>query len=563
MGRRKTKKEAIKEIIKCAQDPIYFLRTYGIIYDEIKGYIPFDLFSYQEDIIKAILEHRFNICLKARQLGITTVIAGFCAWLMYFHKGKNCIVLCTKQETAKNTLRTTKRIIKNLPKWMTLCKIDIDNITSIELSNESRLKAITTSEDAGRSEAASFVFIDECAFVERMNEIWVGMKPTLTAGGRVFLGSTPSGVGSFFHSTYVKAQNNENNFNCRFGTYINPEDPDEQYNDRLMWWTDPRKNKEWFEKEIFGDDPRTISQERLCSFNEAGYTFVAPEQIEKISTIIKEPDGNFDLDRNVWIWEPPDKAGSYIISVDVSRGDSGDYSAFPVFKLNSYPIKVVAEYKGKIKPDQLGHLLYEVGRYYNHAMIAPENNAGWAGQTIQKLQELKYPQIYFSRRRRPKTKDIVSPDPFYASMRNEYLPGYSVTSANRNHMLAKLEQALRMGDLETYSYRFLEEIKTFIVTANNRPEAMRGYNDDLIMAYAGGLWVRDEAFVWSYRSDEMTVSMLEGISYSDINTKDIKQFNHNSNIYDRARIVEHQENVNKIKMGDGREEDLGWLITSG
>lgn len=59
-------------------------------------------------------------------------------------------------------------------------------------------------------------------------------------------------------------------------------------------------------------------------------------------------------------------------------------------------------------------------------------------------------------------------------------------------MLAKLEQYLRMGDIKINSLRFVDELKTFVMREGGRPEAMRGYNDDLIMAMAGALWVREE-----------------------------------------------------------------------
>ena len=245
---------------------------------------------------------------------------------------------------------------------------------------------------------------------------------------------------------------------------------------------------------------------------------------------------------------------------DVSRGDAKDYSAFHVFRMDTHPIRQVAEYKGKIKPDQLGLLLVSVGQVYNNATIAPENNSGWSGQAILKIEECRYPFLYFSRRRKPKEKEYTPVDPYYAMNRNDYLPGYSVTSANRSQMLAKMEQYVRMGDVEINSPRLLEEFKTFIVTETNRAEAMRGYNDDLIMALAGGLWVRDEAFLYSYRNDEIAKSMLDGMSTSKTPITQYSDFNHNTNFFDRGRIIEHVNDQNKIKLGDGSEESLLWLI---
>ena len=64
-------KDVIKsEYIKCAQDPVYFLKKYCMIQHPIKGKIPFTLYPFQEETVNDFKDNRFNIILKARQLGI-------------------------------------------------------------------------------------------------------------------------------------------------------------------------------------------------------------------------------------------------------------------------------------------------------------------------------------------------------------------------------------------------------------------------------------------------------------------------------------------------------------
>lgn len=552
----KNKKQVVQELIKCAEDPIYFIENYAVINTEQHGFIKFKLFEYQKDIIRAFVNHRFNVILKARQLGITTVAAAYCAWLMYFHRGRNCLILCTKQETAKNALKMTRRIIQRLPKWMTLAKLNVNNQTSIELSNDSKMKALTTAEDSGRSETASFVLFDEAAHVSNANEIWKGMKPTISTGGCVCIASSPGGVGNFFHSLYVKAQAGESNFNCKLGNYTNPYDPEEKYTDRLMWWVRPDHDMEWFENETKGDSPKDIAQEHECKFMESGLTFFESEDILKLSKIVREPEGTFIENKDVWVWENPQPNENYLISADVSSGNSEDYSAFPVFKLNSYPLKVVAEFRGKIKPDLLGKLLFQVGNWYNVASVAVENNGGWSAQTIKELEDLRYQNIYYAHRRKPKRKDSqTSVDPFLASVSNEYIPGYIVSQTNRSLMLAKLEQAIRSGDLITLSFRFLEEMKTFIVNSQGKASAMRGYHDDLVLSYAGGLFVRDEAFGWHYQNDEMTEAMMSAISVESKN-----MVLPSSDVNSRARVEQIAQDQSSITTGDGTIWPLDWLM---
>jgi len=181
-----------------------------------------------------------------------------------------------------------------------------------------------------------------------------------------------------------------------------------------------------------------------CAFNSSGDTFIYHEDITKLERTCVDPIEIYPYERNVWIWEKPQKNGTYIIAADISRGDAEDYSAFHVLRLDVHPLVQVAEFKGKIRPDQLGILLMNISQLYNNATIAPENNSGWSGQTILKIEEAKFPFLYYSRKRKPKEKDFSPVDPYYAMYRNDFLPGYAVTALNRLPMLAKLEQYIRL-----------------------------------------------------------------------------------------------------------------------
>jgi len=381
-------------------------------------------------------------------------------------------------------------------------------------------------------------------------------------GGSAILLSTPNGTSNFFHKEYIQARDGITSFNCRFGTYTNPHNPDEIVSDRFPWWVNPDCDMTWFAAQTAGKNPRDIAQEFLCSFNASGDTFIDHETLNYLENVTYNPGECFPSNREVWIWERPRTNGFYLISVDVSRGDATDYSAFHVVRLDSNPLVQVAEYKGKTRPDQLGCLLYEVGSHYNNAIIAPENNSGWSGPTINKLKELGYTNIYYSRRRNiGYKKSIYSVDPYDAQRRYDYLPGYSITANNRLEMLAKMEQYVRLRDIIIHSPRLLDEFKTFIVNLNNKPEAQRGSNDDLVMSLAGGLWVRDEAFLYSYRTDENAQSLISGISVSSNTTKNFRDFNFsNNNFYDRGRVQEHLAQQNKVVLANGDVEDISWLL---
>jgi hypothetical protein len=150
-------------------------------------------------------------------------------------------------------------------------------------------------------------------------------------------------------------------------------------------------------------------------------------------------------------------------------------------------MEIVAEYQGKPMLDVYSEMLFSTGKDYNNAMIVVENNS--VGYTVlTKLKELCYTNIYYSMK---STHEYV-PQVQAENMSNTVL-GFSTTSKTRPIIIAKLEEFVRNNLITIRSQRTVNELRTFI-WHNGRPEAMRGYNDDLTMALAIGCYVRDVAF---------------------------------------------------------------------
>ena len=102
-------KQIIKqEYIKCAKDPVYFMKKYCFIQHPTRGRIQFNLFPFQEKVLTLLNKNDRNIILKSRQLGISTLSAGISLWMMVFQKDKSILVVATKQDTAKNLVTKVK-----------------------------------------------------------------------------------------------------------------------------------------------------------------------------------------------------------------------------------------------------------------------------------------------------------------------------------------------------------------------------------------------------------------------------------------------------------------------
>ena len=117
---RLTKKAQVPEIIKCGKDPNYFFKNYLKIQHPVRGLIPFEMYPFQEECVEEFIDHRFNIILKSRQLGISTLGAAYSVWMAIFKKEKNILVIATKLKVAQNFIIKVKTMIRSLPKWLLL-----------------------------------------------------------------------------------------------------------------------------------------------------------------------------------------------------------------------------------------------------------------------------------------------------------------------------------------------------------------------------------------------------------------------------------------------------------
>ena len=304
MGYKLTKKEILKEVLKCGKDSRCFIRNYAKIPHPGQGLIPFKTYDYQDNLLDDFNDYRFTVILKARQLGISTIVAAYIAWMLLFHRDKNVLVVATKLSTAANLVRKVKGIIKHLPDWLRIASIDVDNKNSFELSNGSQVKASSTSGDAGRSEALSLLVIDEAAHIENLTDLWTGLYPTISTGGRCIALSTPNGVGDWFHDVYVKAEAGQNEF----------------YPVRLHWDVHPDRDQGWFETETKNMSKRQIAQEYQCNFNTSGETVIDGGDIQFLKSKIQDPKYRTGIDRNYWIWEEFKPENSYLLVADVARG---------------------------------------------------------------------------------------------------------------------------------------------------------------------------------------------------------------------------------------------------
>tara|TARA_R100000697_G_scaffold8311_1_gene13884 strand:- start:1345 stop:1989 length:645 start_codon:yes stop_codon:yes gene_type:complete len=177
-------------------------------------------------------------------------------------------------------------------------------------------------------------------------------------------------------------------------------------------------------------------------------------------------------------------------------------------------LQIIGEYQGKPTLDMYANMLNQVGREFGNAMLVVENNnVGFS--VLDKLIEAKYPNLYHSVK---STHEYI--EQYQAEYRNSAVPGFTTSSKTRPLIVAKLEEFIRNKLITIYSSRTINEMKTFI-WRNGRPQAMKGYHDDLIMALAIACWVRDTAIQNSARDLNYQKAFVDAIitSKTTMNTQ--------------------------------------------
>ena len=518
------KKIIAQEYIKCAKDPAYFMRKYCYIQHPTRGRILFNLYPFQDKILHLFRDNDYIITLKSRQLGISTLASAYSLWLMLFHKDKNVLALATTQATARNLVSKSMFMYDQLPKWLRLPALE-KNKLSLRLKNGSKITAKSSNADAARSEAVSLLLIDEAAFIDNIEETFTAAQQTLATGGQCMALSTPNGIGNWFHLTWEKAESGENSF----------------LPIRLPWTVHPERDQSWRDQQDSDLGPRMAGQECDCDFLASGDTVFEPDDMSYYEqTYQTDPLERRGVDGNLWIWEGVDYMKSYMIVADVARGDATDYSAFHIFDIEN--ATQVGEYKGKLSPKDFGNMLVGIASEYNEALLVVENaNIGWA--TIEQIMEREYRNLYYSATSNMETVESY----MHKYERDKLVPGFTMSARTRPLVIAKMIEYIREKSVTIQSKRLLSEMRVF-VWKNGKAQAQDRYNDDLLIACATALYVRDTALRLRQQGIDLARAQLSSFNNLNAQNKAV------------IKTVGNQQNNPYIVNTPGGEEDISWLL---
>jgi len=341
------------------------------------------------------------------------------------------------------------------------------------------------------------LIVDEAAFIRNVEEIWIASQATLSTGGSAIVLSTPNGIGNWFHKTWVDGETNPNT---------------EWHNIKLHWTVHPERDQEWRSRQTQLLGERGAAQECDCDFVSSGHTVIEGKCLQEYENNCIEPIEKRGYDNSYWIWEYPDYSLNYIIVADVARGDGADWSTFHVIEVES--IKQVAEYKGKLPPKDFGNMLVTVATEWNNALLAIENaNIGWAA--IQPALDRNYENLFYTYKDDGYVDlEIHLKKGYDIKDKTKMVPGVSTTSRTRPLMISALEMYMREKTPLIRSKRLIQELFVFI-WLNGKAQAQVGYNDDLVMSFAIGLWLRDTSLKLRQQGIDLNKRAISRLQKSD------------------------------------------------
>jgi hypothetical protein len=457
--------EQIVEFVKCKEDPVYFANNYIKIVSLDEGLTQFNPYNFQEKLIERFHKHRFNICKMPRQTGKSTTVVSYLLHYLIFNDSVNIGILANKAATARELLSRLATAYENLPKWMQQGVISW-NRGSIELENGSKILAASTSASAVRGMSFNILFLDEFAFVPNhiADSFFASVYPTITSGKntKVIIVSTPHGMNHFYRMWH-DAERGKNE-------YV-PTD--------VHWSEVPGRDDKWKAQTISNTSEQQFKVEFECEFLGSVDTLIAPSKLR--SLVYDSPiKRNAGLD----IYHEVEKEHDYVITIDVARGVSEDYSAFVVIDITTFPHKIVAKYRNnEIKPMLFPNIIYEVAKNYNSAYLLCEVND--IGDQVASLlhYDLEYQNVLMCSMR-GRAGQIVGQG--FSGKKTQL--GVKMSKTVKKIGSLNLKTMIEEDKLLFNDYDIISELTTFI-QKNNSFEAEDGCNDDLAMCLVIYAWL--------------------------------------------------------------------------
>lgn len=466
--------EMIAEWKRCRKDIVYFAETYCAITHIDYGTIKVQLRDYQKDMLKIMHENRMSAHKLSRQLGKTTAVAIFLAHYVCFNKDKAVGILAHKGSMAVEVLERTKQAIELLPDFLQPGIVEW-NKKSIVLENGSSIGAYASSPDAVRGNSFSFIYIDECAFIQNWTDCFLAIQPVISSGreSKMIMTTTPNGL-NHFYDIWQSAIDGKSG-------YIPYEAVWHSVKERLYNKADIFDDGyEWSSQAIAGSSLEQFLQEHNAEFFGSSGTLIRATTLSRLSFMDVINDNGF------YQFEQPKEGRKYVATLDCSEGRGQDYHAMQIIDITEFPYKQVAVYHNNtashlILPD----IVFKYLMMYNECPVYIELNSTGVSIAKSLAMDLEYDNIICDS---------------YVDL------GMKQTKRSKAIGCSALKDLIEKDKLIINHKGTIQELRTFSEKGLSWA-AEEGFHDDLVMSLVIFGWLStQEKFAEYAGKDEMRIA---------------------------------------------------------
>lgn len=509
-----------REYLKCKLSPLYFIENY-LGAPVAGGYIKYsesDLWhssNKYRQFIKAVHECDAVTLMSSRQHGKTQSSAAYYLWCLLFFPKIQIEYVTLDAKRANDFIKRMKEMLLHLPDWLRLpFKGKSEKVTYLELENGSRLNSNYVSgsidpDRLGRGMSAPLIYVDETAFIPKMDIVWTAMQPAISAAkifakkngypNGILFTTTPNGAGTnFFYNVWSKAHDSseifEDNHTIKLKeNYAEIMEADDQKNTFVRFkihWSETNKNEEWYKQQIkeLNFNMRKVSQELDLVFLGSSNAVFPDEVLETFTPRDVVSEVTLAYGEKFKLYEELEPTKTYLLGVDTaaSTGAKADFSAMVLTdastgeEVGSWNGKfsVVKRFAVVVKSAIQGltelHSLTE-----DTLVVIIERNSFGLGT----IEELLFDDGGF---------DYTS-YVYHEILKNqERRPGLLTNAKSRDLMFNLLLSNINELPERAKSALLQEELRNLEQKNSGRFEAVQGAHDDVIMAYNFCLLVRQE-----------------------------------------------------------------------
>jgi len=478
-------KKQLFEYKRCMEDPLYFIQSYVKIVSLDEGLVPFKMYPFQKEMVGTFHNNRFTICKLPRQSGKSTVMISYLLHYALFNPSVNIAILANKAATARDLLGRLQLAYEHLPHWLQQ-GIMSWNKGSLELENGSKILASSTSASAVRGGSYNIIFLDEFAYVPSnvAEQFFSSVYPTISSGKttKVMIVSTPHGM-NMFYKIWTDAEEQRN-------SYIPIE---------VHWSEVPGRDEKWKKETIANTSEQQFNTEFECEFLGSIDTLISPSKL-RVLTYKTPIQSNAGVD----IYELPKQDHTYLLTADVARGTSKDYSAFIVFDVSSVPYKIVAKFRdNEIKPLLFPQKIHQIAKVYNTAFVLVEVND--IGEQVANAMhyDMEYDNMIMASMR-GRAGQILGGG--FSGGRAQL--GVRTTKAVKSIGCSNLKQLVEDNKIVIEDFDTINELSTFIVKGSSF-EADDGCNDDMVACLFIFGWCTDQTYFKELTNNDIREQMYK------------------------------------------------------